>query len=176
MSSVDGNLASNAKPIRWGILGTGNIAKTLAKAINASETGDLLAVGSRSQESADRFGTEFGIERRYDSYDGVLNDPDVQAVYISLPNHLHKEWTIRAAVAGKQILLYKQGVVEPEEFIVDAGGRGPYTVEADLLAGYVRAGRVEATTPALSWADTLGNQAALDRWRAEIGLVFDVER
>ncbi len=61
--------------LKWGILGTGNIAKTLALAINASKTGHLLAVGSRSQEAADKFGAEHSIERRYDTYDKVLERP-----------------------------------------------------------------------------------------------------
>ncbi len=355
MTMIDpGSAHSSLPPLKWGILGTGNIAKTLALAINASKTGHLLAVGSRSQESADKFGAEHNIERRYDSYDKVLSDPDVQAVYISLPNHLHKEWAIKCAQAGKhilcekpftvslaeaeealnairgtgvflmeafqyrchpimaktceliqsgaigtvkiiqasfqynlgpkyenirlsnpaagggimdvgcytlafvrlvagaaigkpfsepdelkgvgfigpisrvdeqataalkfpgdivaylacgtqmygdraavifgtegklvlpnpwipaennnKILLHKPGENAPQEFIADADGRGPYTIEADLLAQCVQEGKTEPDTPALTWQDSLGNMRALDMWRKEIGLVFDVEK
>ena len=95
------------KKIGWGILGTGNIAKKLATAIRASKTGTLVAVGSRTQAAADAFGKEFKVPNRYDSYDAVLADPRVQAVYISLPNHLHAVWTIRCAEAGKAILCEK---------------------------------------------------------------------
>ncbi len=337
----------------WGILGTGNIARTLAKAINASAKSRLIGVGSRTQESAEKFGTEFDIPNRYGSYEALLADPEVQAVYISLPNHLHAEWAIRCARAGKQILcekpltvnaaeaeqviaviretgvlmmeafqyrchpimariceliregaigdlklihasfqynlgpryenirlsnpaagggimdvgcytlafarlvagaavgepfaepielkgcatigdvsrvdeqataalkfpggivatlacgtqahfdatvrlfgsagamtlpnlwippaqgnkivLNRAGASEPEEIIVE-GHSGPYTVEADLFADAVAQGRHEAETPAMTLADSLGNMRALDRWRHEVGLVFDVEK
>ncbi|MCC7193400.1 MAG: aldo/keto reductase [Phycisphaeraceae bacterium] len=98
-----------ADKLRWGILGTGRIAKTLAKALKASSTGELVAVGSRTQESADKFGEEFKLTaaQRYGSYEGVVNDPRVQVVYISLPNHLHAPWTLRCAEAGKHILCEK---------------------------------------------------------------------
>ena len=91
----------------WGILGTGKIAKVLAEAIPQSETGRLVAVGSRSAESAEAFGGQFGVPNRYATYDGVLSDPAVDAVYISLPNNLHAEWTINCAQAGKHILCEK---------------------------------------------------------------------
>lgn len=91
----------------WGILGTGRIAQTFAKAVINSRTGKLVGVGSRTQEAAERFGEEFQIPRRYGSYQALLDDPDVQAVYISLPNHLHAEWAIKCAQAGKHVLCEK---------------------------------------------------------------------
>jgi len=96
-----------ADKVSWGILGTGGIAKAFARALADSSTSELVAVGSRSQESAEAFGDEFGVPRRYGSYAGVLADPGVQAVYISLPNHLHAEWGINCARAGKHILCEK---------------------------------------------------------------------
>src|SRR5918911_2446977 len=98
---------AEGKWLRWGILGTGRIARTFAEGIAASESGTLIAVGSRAQETADRFADTYGVERRYASYEALLADPDVQAVYISLPNHLHATWTIRCAQAGKHILCEK---------------------------------------------------------------------
>src|SRR5579871_4511677 len=95
------------KSLNWGILGTGKIARTLAQAIHDSQTGALVAVGSRTQEAADRFGTEFSIPKRYPTYHAMLEDPEVEAVYISLPNHLHAEWTVKCAEAGKHILCEK---------------------------------------------------------------------
>lgn len=103
------------KRLTWGILGTGGIARKLADAINASEKGDLLAVGSRSQEAADAFGEQYGAPRRYGSYQAVLDDPEVRAVYISLPNHMHAEWAIRCAHAGKAILCEKPFTVNAAE-------------------------------------------------------------
>ncbi|MHB1355805.1 MAG: aldo/keto reductase [Anaerolineae bacterium] len=103
--SADNNY--EATRLNWGILGTGGIAHAFAKALATSQTGSLLAVGSRSSEKADRFGDEFSIPRRYASYEALLADPEVQAIYISLPNHLHALWTIRCAEAGKHILCEK---------------------------------------------------------------------
>lgn len=336
--------------LNWGILGTGGIARKLADAINASAQCGLLAVGSRSQQSADTFGEQYSVPRRYGSYRAVLDDPDVQAVYISLPNHLHAEWAIKSAQAGKQILCEKpltvnageaeqviaavrshdvllmeafqyrchpimakvcdllrnraigelkliqasfqynlgpryenirlsnsaagggimdvgcytlafaravagaalgQPFAEPVELkgcatlgdvsrvdeqataalkfpggivaylacgtqmqfdatvrlygsegsitvpnlwippasdnkivlqrgeaeeILAEGHAGPYTVEADLFADYVRQGLREALSPAMNLMDSLGNMRALDRWRQEVGLIFDVEK
>jgi predicted dehydrogenase/aryl-alcohol dehydrogenase-like predicted oxidoreductase len=93
--------------LAWGILGTGGIARRFAGALQASQTSYLLAVGSRTQEAADKFAGEFDVSRRYASYDALLSDPEVGAVYISLPNHLHALWTVRCAEAGKHILCEK---------------------------------------------------------------------
>ena len=93
--------------LRWGIIGTGGIARKLAEAIPQSHTGELVAVGSRQQQTADAFGDQFAIARRYPSYDALLADPDVDVVYNSLPNHLHAEWTIKCAQAGKHVLCEK---------------------------------------------------------------------
>jgi predicted dehydrogenase/aryl-alcohol dehydrogenase-like predicted oxidoreductase len=100
VSHNDGKLA-------WGILGTGGIARTFAKGVSASQTGMLLGVGSRTMASATQFADEFAIPRRYDSYEALLADPDITAVYIALPNHLHALWAIRCAEAGKHILCEK---------------------------------------------------------------------
>jgi predicted dehydrogenase/aryl-alcohol dehydrogenase-like predicted oxidoreductase len=96
-----------AGKLKWGIMSTGNIAKTLAKAVNASTTGELVAVGSRSQASADKFGDEFNIPNRHATYQALVDDPKVDAIYIGLPNHMHAEWTIKCARAGKHILCEK---------------------------------------------------------------------
>jgi predicted dehydrogenase/aryl-alcohol dehydrogenase-like predicted oxidoreductase len=93
--------------LRWGILSTGSIAGVFAKAVAESKRGQLVAVASRSQESADRFGEAHGIQQRYSSYDALLVDPGVQAVYISTPHPMHAQWAVRAANAGKHILCEK---------------------------------------------------------------------
>ncbi len=96
-----------AKQLRWGILGTGNIAKQFTRALPNSRTGRAVAVGSRSQGSADAFGEQFGVARRHASYEALLADPEVDAVYISTPHPLHAQWAIAAAEAGKHILCEK---------------------------------------------------------------------
>ncbi|MFC1717753.1 Gfo/Idh/MocA family protein [Candidatus Poribacteria bacterium] len=101
--------------IKWGIIGTGGIAGTFANALGASETGELFAVGSRAQETADAFGEKFGIPRRYSSYDDLFADSDVDAIYNSLPNSLHLEWSVKAARAGKHILCEKPLTVNAGE-------------------------------------------------------------
>jgi predicted dehydrogenase/aryl-alcohol dehydrogenase-like predicted oxidoreductase len=93
--------------IRWGLLATGAIAKAFARGVQSSQTGTLTAVGSRSLEKAQAFGAAFGIGRCHGSYEALLADPDVEAVYISTPHPLHAEWTIKAAEAGKHVLVEK---------------------------------------------------------------------
>jgi predicted dehydrogenase len=93
--------------ISWGILATGRIAGVFAKNLPQSKTGKLAAVGSRSQISADRFGSEFAVPRCHGSYEALLADPTVQAVYIATPHPMHAEWCIKAAQAGKHILCEK---------------------------------------------------------------------
>lgn len=96
-----------ATTLNWGIIGAGGIAKTFAKGLANSKTGKLLAVASRSQEKADKFGQELNVPRRYGSYEALLADKDVQAVYIATPHPMHAEWAIKAAEAGKHILCEK---------------------------------------------------------------------
>ncbi|GMV79969.1 MAG: oxidoreductase [Planctomycetota bacterium] len=93
--------------VNWGILSTGNIAKTFAQGVQKSVTGKLVAVGSRSQESANKFADQFGIPNRHASYEALLADPEVHAVYIATPHPMHPEWAIKAARAGKHILCEK---------------------------------------------------------------------
>lgn len=95
-----------AESVNWGILATGGIAKQFAGGLKESKTGKLVAVGSRTIESATAFTEKFG-GKPYGSYDEVLNDPEVQAIYIALPHHMHYDWTIRCAEAGKAILCEK---------------------------------------------------------------------
>lgn len=93
--------------LAWGIISTGRISGAFARALAPSTTGELVAVASRTQEAADRFGDEFSVPRRYSSYEALLADPDVQAVYISTPHPMHAEWAVKAAEAGKHILCEK---------------------------------------------------------------------
>jgi predicted dehydrogenase len=104
-----------SKQINWGILGTSKISSTMAKAIQTSKTSQLIAIGSRAQESADTFAKEFSIPKAYGSFDALLNDSDIDAIYIGLPNHLHKEWILRCADAGKHILCDKPFVTSTAE-------------------------------------------------------------
>lgn len=120
--------------LRWGILATGSIAASFVEGVMNSELGTVVAVGSRSQESADRFADQFGgIPNRHPSYQALLDDEDVQAVYIATPHPMHKEWAIKAAHAGKHILCEKPiglNVSEAEQIIEAAKNNGVFLMEA----------------------------------------------
>jgi D-xylose 1-dehydrogenase (NADP+, D-xylono-1,5-lactone-forming) len=92
---------------RLGIISTAHINRLLIPGAHASTKVDLIAVASREQSKADAYAREWGIERAYGSYDALLDDPDIEAVYISLPNTMHCEWSIRALEAGKHVLCEK---------------------------------------------------------------------
>ncbi|MCH2061505.1 MAG: Gfo/Idh/MocA family oxidoreductase [Verrucomicrobiales bacterium] len=120
--------------LNWGILATGHIAGAFAEGVQHSRSGRLAAVASRSQESADRFADQFGgIANRHPSYDLLLEDPDVEAVYIATPHPMHKEWAIRAAQAGKHILCEKpigMDLDEAEQIIAAARENDVFLMEA----------------------------------------------
>lgn len=96
-----------ARKLRWGILSTGKIAHTFARALAASASGELTAVASRTSQSAAAFATEFGISRAHGSYEALLADPTVEVVYIATPHPLHAHWSIAAARAKKHVLCEK---------------------------------------------------------------------
>ncbi len=95
------------KKLQWGILGTGTIAHTFIKDLQSSRTGIATAVASRHQSSAEQTAIELGVPRWYKGYATLLEDPDIDAVYIATLHPFHKEWAIRAAEAGKHILCEK---------------------------------------------------------------------
>lgn len=93
--------------VNWGIISTGAIAKTFARGLAAAKTGRLVAVASRNQSSADAFAREFAPTRAHSSYEAILEDRDVDALYIAPPHPYHAEWAIRAARAKKHVLVEK---------------------------------------------------------------------
>jgi xylose dehydrogenase (NAD/NADP) len=94
-------------PVRWGILSTASINRLVIPGAHASDEVELIAVASREQARADAYAREWGIERAYGSYEALLEDSEVEAVYIPLPNSMHCEWSIRALEAGKHVLCEK---------------------------------------------------------------------
>jgi predicted dehydrogenase len=94
-------------PVKWGILSTADINRKVIPGMHASEKAELTAVASRDQNRAEEYAREWKIDRAYGSYEALLDDADVEAVYISLPNTLHCEWSIRAVEAGKHVLCEK---------------------------------------------------------------------
>ena len=106
------------KVLNWGLLSTARINRSLITPLRASKRNHLLAVASRSQESADAYAKEWKIPRAHGTYEALLADPEIDVIYNSLPNHLHAEWTIKAVEAGKHVLCEKPIALSVED--VDA--------------------------------------------------------
>ncbi len=115
--------------VRWGVLSTANIG--LKKVLPAMRRGDhcaIVALASRDKAAARAAAAELGIPRSYGSYEALLADPDIDAIYNPLPNHLHVPWTIRALEAGKHVLCEKPIALTAAEAqgLVDAAARYPH--------------------------------------------------
>ena len=105
-------------PLRWGILGTSRIAGKVIPSMQKSALASIDAIGSRDPGRARAMADQLGIRRAYGSYDEVIADPEIDAIYNPLPNHLHVPWSLRAAKAGKHVLCEKPLALSVEE--VDA--------------------------------------------------------
>ncbi len=106
---------SSSSCVRWGILGTARIATKVAAAIHSANNADLVAVASRDADRAGLWADGHEAKRSYDSYEALLAADDIDAVYIPLPPSLHREWTIRAAEAGKHVLCEKPLALDASE-------------------------------------------------------------
>lgn len=127
------------KRLRFGILGTGNIAAQFAQGLASSTRCTAASVGSRSAASATAFASHHHIPAAHSSYEAVLADPDVDAVYISLPNAMHHPWTLEALAAGKHVLCEKPLAVtapQAEEMFDAAGRHGRILVEAFMYRSH----------------------------------------
>jgi D-xylose 1-dehydrogenase (NADP+, D-xylono-1,5-lactone-forming) len=132
--------------VRWGILSTANIGRAaVIPAVRASRNGEILAVASRNRDHAHEFAAANQIPRSYGSYEELLDTDDIDAIYIPLPNSLHREWTIRAAQAGKHILCEKPlalTAAECEEMEAAARESGVLLMEAFMYRFHPRTERV----------------------------------
>jgi predicted dehydrogenase len=150
--------------LRWGILSTANIAtEKVIPGIRRAARNEVVAIGSRDGETARRVADRLAIPRAHDSYEALLEDQDVDAVYIPLPNHLHAEWTIAAARAGKHILCEKPlalTAADAERMIEAADGAGVHLMEAFMYRHHpswvavrelVASGRIGTMTAIQSW-------------------------
>ncbi len=108
--------------VRWGILGTAGIAENqMIPALHLSQNSELVAVASRDPAKGEAYAEKNGIPRVYSSYEALLDDPEIDAVYLPLPNHLHAPWTIKAAERGKHVLCEKPAALNARE--VEAMGK-----------------------------------------------------
>jgi predicted dehydrogenase len=118
---------------RWGILSTGKIAHAFAHALKVTPGAELVAVASRSQASADAFGEEFGITRRYGSYEAMCAAPDIDVIYVGTPHALHAENALLALDGDKAVLVEKAFTINRNEAqrVIDAArSRGLFLMEA----------------------------------------------
>jgi predicted dehydrogenase len=120
-------------PVRWGILGTGGIARTFVADLRLTDSGVAVAVGSRSQGSADRFADEFGIADRHAGYESLAADPDVDMIYVATPHPMHHDNAILALRAGKPVLVEKpftMNAAEAQDIVRVARESGLFAMEA----------------------------------------------
>ena len=104
-----------ANPVKWGIISTADINRKVIPGAHASDEIDLVAVASRDRQRADEYAKHWEIPRAFGTYEELLADPEIEAVYISLPNTMHCDWSIRALEAGKHVLCEKPLSRHPDE-------------------------------------------------------------
>lgn len=137
-----------ARRLRWGVLSTANIARVcVIPALVRSTNGEIVALASRSQERARALADKHAIPTAYGSYAQLIADPTVEAVYVPLPNHLHRAWTLRATAAGKHVLCEKPLALNAQEAqeMADAARRaGVLLMEAFMYRFHPRSQRIKA--------------------------------
>jgi predicted dehydrogenase len=101
--------------MKWAIIGTSFISEVMAEAIQGDDKSEIYAVGGRNESTLSEFAKKYDIQKSYTDYDALIDDPEVDIVYIALPNHLHHEFVVKAAIAGKAILCEKSLSVDMEK-------------------------------------------------------------
>ena len=175
--------------LRWGILSTANIGtEKVIPGIQGATNSEVVAIGSRDGALARKVADRLGIERAHGSYEALLGDPDVDAVYIPLPNHLHAEWTIAAARAGKHILCEKplaMTAADAERMAEVCAAEGVQLMEAFMyrlhpswvaVRELVASGRIGRLTAVQSWFSYFNDDPANIRNIREVGggALYDV--
>jgi len=154
----------NGGVVRWGILSTANIGvRKVIPATQKAERCEVVAIASRDGERAARTAAELGIPRAHEGYEALLSDPEVDAVYIPLPNSEHAAWTIAAARAGKHVLCEKplaMTAAEAEEMVRACSNEGVLLMEAfmyrlhpswEAVRDLVASGRIGRVRAIQSW-------------------------
>jgi predicted dehydrogenase len=122
-----------SKIIRWGILGCGHIASKFASDLQLVKDAQLMAVGSRSQPSADEFGRQFSVQHRHNSYQALVADAEVDVIYIATPHNLHYENTLLCLQNNKAVLCEKPFAIntrQAKEMINMAQNKNVFLMEA----------------------------------------------
>jgi xylose dehydrogenase (NAD/NADP) len=136
-----------AERVKWGVLGNANIARVcVIPAIRKSGNGVVHALATRSPAHAKQVASENNIEHVYDSYDALLNDPEIDVIYNPLPNHLHHPWTLKALRRGKHVLCEKPMACnrdEAQEMANAAADTGLLLMEALTYRFHPRSQRIK---------------------------------
>jgi predicted dehydrogenase len=125
----------STEPIRWGLMGTSRINEKLLRGARLTDAAEVVAVGSRSAATGKAYAAANRIPRVHASYEALLGDPDIDAIYIPLPNSLHHTWTMRAIAAGKHVLCEKPYTRHPA--MVDAAWDAAEAAGVVLMEGYM---------------------------------------
>jgi len=175
--------------LRWGILSTAEIARTkVIPGLRRAARCSVVAIASRDEARAATVAAELGIPRAYGSYEALLADPEVDAVYIPLPNHLHAEWTIAAARAGKHVLCEKPlalTAVDAERMVAVCRAEGVNLMEAFMyrlhpswvaVRELVASGRIGRLVAIDSWFSFFNDDPSNIRNNREVGggALFDI--
>ena len=175
--------------LRWGILSTADIARTkVVPGMRKARRCDIVAIASREAGRAETVAAELGIPRAHASYEALLADPEVDAVYIPLPNHLHAEWSIAAARAGKHVLCEKPLALtadDAQRMIDVASAEGVTLMEAFMyrlhpswqaVAELVASGEIGRLVSVQSWFSYFNDDATNIRNIREVGggALFDI--
>ncbi len=122
------------KTLRWGLISTARINRSLISPLRTSKENKLAAVASRTQAQAEAYAKEWKIPKAYGNYEALLADPEIDVIYNPLPNHLHAEWTIKAAQAGKHVLCEKPLALSVAEVdAIEAAARQAGVVVAEAF-------------------------------------------
>ena len=175
-------MGMSAGVVRWGILSTANIGvRKVIPAIARAERCEVVAIASRELERATRVADELGIPRAHGGYEGLLSDPDVDAVYIPLPNSQHAAWTIAAARAGKHVLCEKplaMTAAEAQDMVQTCATEGVLLMEAfmyrlhpswEAVRELVASGRIGRLRAVQSWFSFFNDDPDDIRNVAELG-------
>lgn len=138
-------MSDSVRTLRWGVLGVARVLNRLRPAFHASPTATPLAIASRCPEKARTAARDHGFERAYGSYEELLSDPHVDAVYIPLPNALHPEWTIKAAERGKHVLCEKPlcpTAAEAKDVVAYCRAQGVRLMEGFMWPHHPRTGQI----------------------------------
>jgi len=168
--------------LRWGVLSTADIGRTkVVPAIQKARRCRVVAIASRDAGRAKAYAAELVIPRAHDSYEALLADEDVDAVYIPLPNHMHMEWTVKAAAAGKHVLCEKPlalTAAHAEQMIAACESAGVTLMEAFMyrlhpswaaVREIVASGRIGTLMAVQSWFSYYNDDRANIRNIREVG-------